>query len=150
MVGNEGDRARVAAYLTDQHVDGVLLLSLHADDGLSRMLEARGVPTVCGGRPEGGTPPVVIDAENRAGGCLAVTHLLERGRRRIAAVAGPQDMSSGRDRLEGARDAMVAAGLDPASMRVVPGDTARPAVRRGCARCSPGGSDRMPCSRHPT
>ena len=122
MAGTDRDRERVAAYLTDQHVDGVLLISLHADDGLARTLEARGVPTVCGGRPEGDAPPVVVDAENRAGGRLAVSHLLARGRRRIAVVAGPLDMSSGRDRLEGARDAMAAAGLDPAAVRVVPGD----------------------------
>ena len=122
MAGTDLDRARVAAYLTDQHVDGVLLISLHAEDDLSRTLEARGVPTVCGGRPAAGSPPVVVDAENREGGRLAVEHLLARGRRRVAVVAGPQDMSSGRDRLEGARDAMAAAGLDPADLRVVPGD----------------------------
>lgn len=122
MAGTDRDRERVAAYLTDQHVDGVLLISLHADDGLARTLEARGVPTVCGGRPEGGMPPVVVDAENRTGGRLAVAHLLARGRRRLAVVAGPQDMSSGRDRLAGARDAMAAAGLDPGALRVVPGD----------------------------
>ena len=122
MAGTDRDRARVAAYLTDQHVDGVLLISLHADDGLSRTLEARGVPTVCGGRPEAGSPPVVVDVENRTGGRLAVAHLLARGRRRIGVVAGPLDMSSGRDRLQGARDAMTAAGLDPGDLRVVPGD----------------------------
>ncbi len=121
MAGTDRDRERVAAYLTDQHVDGVLLISRHADDGLARTLESRGVPTVCGGRPGGGTPPVV-DVENRTGGRLAVAHLLARGRRRIAVVAGPQDMSAGRDRLVGARDAMSAAGLDPASLRVVAGD----------------------------
>ena len=122
MAGSQRDRERVAAYLTDQHVDGVLLISLHADDDLPRTLEARGVPTVIGGRPESAGPPCVVDVENRVGGHLAVGHLLARGRRRIAVVAGPQDMASGRDRLAGARDAMSEVGLDPASLRVAPGD----------------------------
>ena len=121
MAGSARDRERVAAYLTDQHVDGVLLISLHADD-LPDTLESRGVPTVVGGRPESGTAPCVVDAENRVGGRLAVGHLLARGRRRIAVVAGPQDMASGRDRLAGARDAVAEAGLDPSSLRVAPGD----------------------------
>ena len=122
MAGTDRDRERAAAYVTDQHVDGVLLISLHADDGLARRLEDGGVPTVCGGRPEGSQPPVVVDVENRTGGRLAVAHLLARGRRRVAVVSGPRDMSSGHDRLQGARDAMAAAGLDPGALRVVPGD----------------------------
>ena len=122
MASTDRDRERIAAYLTDQHVDGVLLISLHSDDGLSRTLEARGVPTVCGGRPAAGAPPVVVDAENRTGGSLAVEHLLARGRRRVATITGPQDMSSARDRLQGARDAMAAAGLAHEDLRVAPGD----------------------------
>ena len=81
----------------------MLLLSLHAHDDLAGRLETRGVPTVCGGRPTTSHPACVVDVANRAGGRSAVEHLLERGRRRIALVAGPQDMSSGHDRLCGAQ-----------------------------------------------
>ena len=49
MAGTDRDRAHVATYLTEQHVDGVLLLSLHAHDDLVATLDGRGVPTVCGG-----------------------------------------------------------------------------------------------------
>jgi DNA-binding LacI/PurR family transcriptional regulator len=122
MTASEGDRERVATYLTDRHVDGVLLLSLHAEDDLAARLEARGVPTVCGGRPTASHPDCVVDVENRAGGRAAVEHLLARGRRRIAVVAGPQDMASAHDRLLGAREAWAAAGLDPGGLLVVPGD----------------------------
>ena len=122
MTATSRDRDRVAAYLTDQHADGVLLLSLHAHDDLAARLETRGVPTVCGGRPTTSHPACVVDVANRAGARSAVEHLLERGRRRIALVAGPQDMSSGHDRLLGAQDAWVGAGLHVEHLLVVPGD----------------------------
>ena len=38
------DRRRIESFLTPHHVDGVLLLSLHGDDPLPRMLEERGLP----------------------------------------------------------------------------------------------------------
>ena len=122
MAADQRDRDRVAAYLTDQHVDGVLLLSLHAPDDLPALLESRGLPTVCGGRPAGAHPPCVVDVDNRAGGRLAMAHLVATGRRSPAVLAGPQDMSSGRDRLAGARDALTAAGLDAGALRVELGD----------------------------
>ena len=87
MTGGTQDRERAAGFLTGQHVDGVILLSLHADDPLPELLEARGVPTVCGGRPTAQHPRCVVDADNRSGGRLAVEHLLGIGRRRIAVVA---------------------------------------------------------------
>ncbi|WP_392543565.1 LacI family DNA-binding transcriptional regulator [Oryzobacter telluris] len=122
MAGRPRERARVLDYLTDRHADGALLLSLHADDDLPDVLEARGVPTVCAGRPAQRRPACVVDAANHEGGRAAVAHLVERGRRAVAVITGPQDMSSGVDRLAGAREAWSAAGLDPADLRVVEGD----------------------------
>ena len=122
MAGTDRDRGHLATYLTEQHVDGVLLLSLHADDDLVTGLDGRGVPTVCGGVGVGSNPAVVVDADNRAGGAAAVGHLLSIGRRRLAVLTGPQDMSSGRDRLDGARDALATAGLDREGLVVAFGD----------------------------
>ncbi len=123
MSGSERDRSLVAAYLTDQQVDGVLLLSLHADDDLPEHLAAQGVPTVVGGRPPSARSCcVVVDIENRTGGRLAVEHLLETGRRSVGLIAGPQDMASGRDRLEGALAALGHAGVDRSRVPVAVGD----------------------------
>lgn len=122
MAANDRDRANVATYLTEQHVDGVLLLSLHADDDLAATLDARGVPTVCGGRVVGSDPACVVDVDNRAGGRAAAEHLLGVGRRRFAVLTGPQDMSSGRERLAGAREAIAAAGHDHEGLVVAFGD----------------------------
>ncbi|MFD0688860.1 LacI family DNA-binding transcriptional regulator [Actinomadura fibrosa] len=103
--------ARLEHYLTTQHVDGVLLTSLHAEDPLPAKLEANGVPTVLGGRPPGLSPVSYVDVDNRLGAREAVGHLISGGRRRIATIAGPQDMGVGLDRLAGYREALAEAGL---------------------------------------
>jgi DNA-binding LacI/PurR family transcriptional regulator len=71
-----------------------------------------------------GIPVVVIDpaeepgdlvrsvgTTNWQGGLSATRHLIELGHRRIAVIAGPADLWSGRARLDGYRAAMMDAGL---------------------------------------
>ncbi|MFF5263890.1 LacI family DNA-binding transcriptional regulator [Actinomadura viridis] len=111
LAQSPAEYARLENYLTGQHVDGVLLTSLHGDDPLPAKLEAGGVPTVLGGRPPGLSPVSYVDVDNRDGARQAVDHLLRQGRRRIATIAGPQDMGVGVDRLAGYRDALAEAGL---------------------------------------
>ncbi|GAB1691243.1 LacI family DNA-binding transcriptional regulator [Krasilnikovia sp. M28-CT-15] len=98
------ERQRLEGYLTRQHVDGALLLSLHGDDPLPAKLEERGLATVRAGRPTYPARGCVVDADNRGGARDAVRYLHQQGRRRIAAIAGPQDMAAGVARLEGFRD----------------------------------------------
>lgn len=103
------DEVRVERYLEAGHVDGVVLISLHGADPLPAGLRRHGVPLVVGGRPpeEGFT---FVDVDNRGGAANAVGHLLETGRRRIATIAGPQDMAVGADRLAGVRHRLALAG----------------------------------------
>ncbi|MGP4023490.1 LacI family DNA-binding transcriptional regulator [Actinomadura sp. 3N407] len=111
LARSPAEYGRLEEYLTTQHVDGVLLTSLHAEDPLPARLEANGVPTVLGGRPPGLSPVSYVDVDNRSGAREAVGHLISGGRRRIATIAGPQDMGVGIDRLAGYREALAAAGL---------------------------------------
>jgi DNA-binding LacI/PurR family transcriptional regulator len=111
MAQSSDEHERLELYLTGQHVDGVLLISLHGADPLPGRLEEMGVPTVLGGRPVGFTPFSYVDMDNRAGARQAVKYLLGKGRRRIATIAGPQDMGVGVDRLAGYRDALLATGV---------------------------------------
>jgi DNA-binding LacI/PurR family transcriptional regulator len=97
-------------YLTRQHVDGVLLLSLHDDDELPDRIRGQGVPVVVGGGARSGG---FVDVDNLQGAMLAVEHLVERGRERIATIAGPADMVAGRARFEG-----YVAGLASADRRL--------------------------------
>ena len=51
-----------------------------------------------------------VDVDNQGGAATAVRHLVDIGRRRIATIAGPQDMSPGADRLAGYHAAVAEAG----------------------------------------
>ncbi len=97
--------SRVERYLEGGHTDGVLLISLHGSDPLPAALRRHGIPVVVGGRPQG-EGLTYVDVDNRAGAASAVEHLVERGRRRVATIGGPQDMAAGVDRLAGYHDAI--------------------------------------------
>jgi DNA-binding LacI/PurR family transcriptional regulator len=115
MAQSPAERERVEHHLTAQHVDGVLLLSLHDADPLPTVLEERGLPTVLGGRPArmlrpGAKPAYFVDVDNAGGARQAVEYLLHGGRHQVATIAGPQDMAVGVTRLAGYREAMAARG----------------------------------------
>ena len=116
------EREQLETYLTGQHVDGVLLVSLHGVDTLPARLESRGVPTVLGGRPMGMQPAACVDADNRGGARQAVAHLAAAGRSRIAAITGPQDMTVGLERYSGYLDGLAGAGLAADRSLVETGD----------------------------
>jgi DNA-binding LacI/PurR family transcriptional regulator len=122
------DRRRLEGYLTRQHVDGALLLSLHAaDDAMPARLEQRGVATVRVSRPTDAGPACYVDADNRGGARKAVSYLVERGRQRIATIAGPLDMAVGMDRLDGYRDVV---GAGPVAVGDFSEDSGAAVMRR--------------------
>lgn len=113
LVEDAHEYQRIGRYLAGNHVDGVLVFSLHRDDPLPELARRAALPAVYGGRPWSPTPGTLyVDADNRAGGQSAARHLLERGCRRIATVTGPLDQIASVDRLAGFRD--VAGDIDPA------------------------------------
>lgn len=115
------EEQRMLRYLRNRHVDGALVVSHHEADSLADHLAALDLPCAFVGRPWTGADRVsYVDTDNVAGSRLAAQALVDRGCRRIGAVAGPADMTAGQDRLTGFQDAMAAAGL-PADA-VVHGD----------------------------
>ncbi len=109
MPQGRADEQRVERYLAAGHSDGVLLVSLHGSDPLPQDLQRRGIPVVVGGRPPG-SGITYVDVDNRGGAGAAVRHLVDLGRRRIATIAGPQDMPPGADRLAGYHETLAAGG----------------------------------------
>ena len=109
------EESRAERYLTAGHVDGVLLVSLHGEDPLPAAVARRGIPVVVGGRPPLGAEVSYVDVDNIQGARSAVEHLAATGRRTIATVTGPPDMSAGFDRLAGYHQALEAAGLERAA-----------------------------------
>lgn len=101
------ERSNVERYVRAGHVDGVLLVSSHESDSLLTSLVAAGVPTVCTGIPLGDSAAVPNVSVDEVGSARMMTrHLLDRGHRRIALIAGPDDTPGGRFRLVGFREEM--------------------------------------------
>jgi len=108
------DSARTIRYLRGGHVDGAIVVSHHHADDWVETLGGTGLPTVFIGRPwdtSSGIP--YVDLDNFEGGRLAARHLAGIGRTRLATVAGPPDMTAAVDRLEGWRQGLREAGLEP-------------------------------------
>src|SRR5262249_11411405 len=127
MAQSRAERDGFEHHWPRQHVDGVLLMSLHGDDPLPRLLSERNLPVVLCGQP-GGQAKIVgdqmscVDADNAGGAQAAVAHLLRRGARKVGAIAGPQAMGVGMARLAGYRAALKAAKLPVQESTVAYGD----------------------------
>jgi DNA-binding LacI/PurR family transcriptional regulator len=121
MTGSPASAVRVHRYAVSGHVDGVMFASMHGVDPLPGALTRLGIPVICSGRPIGSDVPYV-DVDHFGGVRRAVSYLVESGRRRIATIAGPQDMMAGIERLAGYRATLDEAGL---AHHVAMGDFAR-------------------------
>ncbi|MFF0199340.1 LacI family DNA-binding transcriptional regulator [Streptomyces sp. NPDC005017] len=82
-----------------------------------RKLAEAGTRVVLCGRPQApGTHAVTLAFDNRGGAQRLTDHLLTLGHRRLGYIAGPEERTTTRHRLEGHRAALAAAGVadDPA------------------------------------
>ncbi|MEU1125791.1 LacI family DNA-binding transcriptional regulator [Streptomyces sp. NPDC005899] len=112
LADDEASRNQLLSYLRQGHVDGVVLISSHSDDPLPDLLRDTRLPAVLAARPPRPSPLTYVEADQRAGAQLAADHLVALGRRRVATVAGPQDMPAGRARLTGFLDALTRHGVE--------------------------------------
>ncbi|WP_245601748.1 LacI family DNA-binding transcriptional regulator [Hamadaea tsunoensis] len=110
LVGSETARTKLVGDLRQGQLDGVLVLSLHPQDPLPRLLTEARVPAVLFGRPAEPIPISYVDIAQQTASKLASEHLLARGCRTIAAIAGSLDMPAGHDRLVSFRSAMAQNG----------------------------------------
>ncbi len=96
--------------LEAQHVGGVVLCSSRLSDGQLLAVAAALPALVLVNRrlPESGLTSICVDDER--GACDAVQHLIQRGRRCIALLAGPPASRSGHSRRRGYAAALEAAG----------------------------------------
>lgn len=98
-------------FLLDRRSDALVV---HAealpDEDLIEFME-RPTPLVLVGRQLPARLDRCVYLDNEAGGRLATAHLLERGHRSIAHIAGPDNFPDARARLRGYRTALTAAGI---------------------------------------
>ena len=136
LYGNtDEDLAREKLYLDlfeEQQVRGLLIAPYGDVNARLQRLRARGIAAVLVDRFSGDGRFSSVSVDSVMGGRMAVEHLIDTGRRRIAFVGGPFDIRQVNDRLAGARVAAENAGA-----------TRRPRSRRH------GGDDRRGRGRAP-
>jgi LacI family transcriptional regulator len=120
---NDPERERIDfERLRARQVDGFIAATARRDDDLLIDVAAIGAPVVLVNRRlEQGRLPAVV-GDDRGGVRLAVEHLADLGHRRIAYLAGPQDVSTGYLRYEGFVAAMRDRELHPDPDLILFGD----------------------------
>jgi LacI family transcriptional regulator len=99
-----------------QQVDGLVMAIATRDDPLIDYLQKAGMHTVLVNRAdESGRLPAVV-SDDRLAMKLAVDHLVGAGHRRIAHLAGPQNVPTGVARRQGVEQALRDRGLELAAV----------------------------------
>lgn len=110
LLGNSDENSdREKSYLDlfeEQRVHGVLISPVGDESERLERLLRRGIPTVLVDRQTDDDRFSSVSVDDVAGGYMAVRHLLDTGRRRIAFVGGPGSLRQVADRLAGARKAV--------------------------------------------
>lgn len=116
IVGSSGNRAeRERIYLSlfeEQRVRGILLASAGRDPETVLAVSDRGTPVVMVEDEDNSIPGSTVSVDDVAGGALAVRHLAETGRTRIAMVYARDDLRQVSARIDGARTAARETGVD--------------------------------------
>ncbi|MEG3628746.1 LacI family DNA-binding transcriptional regulator [Streptomyces poriticola] len=128
-----GSPERELTYLTllqRQRAAAVVLTGGAVDDAehraavaakLRRLSEAGTRVVLCGRPPVPDTGAVTLAFDNRGGGRELTGHLIALGHRRLGYLAGPEERTTARHRLEGHRAALAAHGIEDDPCRTVHG-----------------------------
>lgn len=100
--------------LQTQAVRGIIISPTDSDLQPLLRLSRHGTPVVLLDHPRGAMDLCAVAVDDVAGGRLVSEHLVGLGHRRIAFLGGTVDAEPVARRRDGVREALVAAGLDPA------------------------------------
>lgn len=122
LCNTDDDPVKQSTYvrlMAEKQVDGIIVVSSGTDPELIVELRKLGMPQVIVDREIEDLAADLVEVNHEAGARLATEHLLSLGHRRIACIAGPQNLSPARQRLDGYRNALEAShiGVDTALVR---------------------------------
>ena len=120
---NDLDKERLYTnVLLEKQVDGIIIVAAGLSSENIRNLLAREIPLVLVDRrvPEVDADYVLTD--NQGGGRLATRHLIDRGHRTIACIAGPEGVKLSSDRIAGYQEALEQAGIAIQPQLILRGD----------------------------
>ncbi|WP_198418581.1 LacI family DNA-binding transcriptional regulator [Cryobacterium frigoriphilum] len=124
LLGNANERTdqqdRYLNSLISRRVDGIIVAPQGGDSASIRALIKRRIPTIFVDRVIADIDLPSVTTNSDTGIRQAVAHLAERGHTRIGYIAGPQSISTGRERYSAFTRAIAATGLsaDPALIYV--------------------------------
>ena len=112
----------IERFLMERWVDALIILNLDIPGEFLSSLPESNIPIISVDTPalEYGLPSVTVD--NKHGGHVMMSHLLERGFRDIIIFAGPKENHDSRDRLEGCLNAATEVGFELQNDRIISGD----------------------------
>ncbi len=126
LCNSDDDAARQSRYLQTllgRRVDGLLLAAAAGEaSALVARLSAAHVPTVVVDRHIPGLAADLVRVDHQGGARLAIEHLLALGHRQIVCLSGPSEFAVSRARVAGWREALAAAGVEPAPSWLLEGD----------------------------
>jgi LacI family transcriptional regulator len=114
LCNSEDDPAREATYLRvlrERQVDGLLIASSQMADDTIDQLRAEAFPFVLVNRAAHGADDLTVLVDNHAAAHELVAYLAGLGHRRVGHVAGPQNTTTGAERRDGYRAAVLQYGL---------------------------------------
>ncbi|WP_248966033.1 LacI family DNA-binding transcriptional regulator [Sphaerisporangium perillae] len=115
---SSGDRVKEERNLrvfAEQRVRGLLITPSDEDPGRLDVIRDRGISVVLVDHPAHSPDQCSVAVNDITGGWTAARHLLDGGATRLAYVTGPLTIRQCIERMNGARQALAAAGLDPAT-----------------------------------
>lgn len=110
--GDDGRERLVFEQMRARRVDGFVMATARLRDPLLAEAARAEIPVVLVNRVTEGYSFPAVSVDNERGSYLVVAHLAALGHRRIAHIAGPQDVSTGPSRLRGFTAGMAACGLE--------------------------------------
>ncbi len=114
---------KATSALISNHVAGLLISPAQNTRDVAHLesFRRRGIPVVCFDREIRGSGLDAVVVDDEKGAFSAVSHLIESGRRRIAHLAGPQNLSIAEDRWKGYLAAHSHHGIDVSKDLIVHG-----------------------------
>jgi LacI family transcriptional regulator len=132
--------------LEERRVQGILITPVNGVTDRLLALRARGTAVILLDRWSPTRNFCSVSVADVAGGHLAVTHLTEQGHTRIAFVGGPRSITQVHDRFEGARRAVLEAGLPEGTLTLVE----TPQLNVACGRTAAAAIAAMAAPERPT
>lgn len=99
--------------IRNHHIAGLLIVPSGSNGKRLKILQDCGIPIVALDRPAAGVQTDTVLVENRDGAELGVRHLIEHGHKKIVCVGFDSGSYTVRERIEGYKQAMRSAGLQP-------------------------------------